>query len=220
MNIGIRAISFNDRVLAVSYGVTEGQMSPSTIIRTTLTVMLTPYNDTSSIGTSVIIYEAWLTNAVSRITVDVTPEEEYDDPLSIFTVTLTTTTSNSLLTINPGVITDSIFNITESASSDDTSSYFIVGDFTSQSLLVTTCLVGGLTVLLAIVVFISVTVCIAFARYGRRWTASGTINRMFLHDDGISLATNDPDTYELMNKLGEKKTARLTINDDNAYSVQ
>lgn len=94
---------------------------------------------------------------------------------------------------------------------------YIVGEFTQQSLLISACVTGILLVLTTLSIIIGITGFGLSYHTRRKWTLGGGLNRLYFQDDAMSLATNDPESYELMNRLGEKQTAVLAINDDNEY---
>ena len=212
LNIGLLSITFDTPMLIVSFGITEGmiRISPTLYINISVELTVSSTNlsfDTllSSLVSKQSIYINLLSFDLSNITDD-----------TVFSTKLILNSKNLSVGINPDSISDRLGNITEA--SLDPAGYFIFSGFTASSLFITFCIIAVLIVIIVIIVFISVIVCLSFFKYGRKWSVTGSMNRFFLQDDAISLSTNDPDTYELMNKLGELKTDKLTINDDGAYT--
>uniref|UniRef100_A0A1X7UW67 Uncharacterized protein n=1 Tax=Amphimedon queenslandica TaxID=400682 RepID=A0A1X7UW67_AMPQE len=94
---------------------------------------------------------------------------------------------------------------------------FIIGEFTRQSLVISTSTAGILLLITLLAAAFGTVGCIVSIQTRRKWTLGGGLNKLYFQDDAMSLATNDPESYELMNRLGERKTATLAINDDNEY---
>ena len=94
---------------------------------------------------------------------------------------------------------------------------FVVSEFTRLTLAVTVCLCGAILVLL----FTSAAVCVAVGpccyRRGKRWRISRA-SVFSPRGDTVSVSTADPNTYELMNRLGENKVTSLLINDDRDFA--
>ena len=194
-------------MLITTFGIISGTLSPgSSCVGVSINLTLTATN---------FLYLTTICSAVPTLTVHINLSQvcEIKKCNNSFTAVLQVISANHSVTVDPGVITDTLENRAVQASN-----IFLISEFTGLSLLITTCIIGGLVVLITIVFFVSVIVCLSFCRYGRKWSISGKVNKLFLQDDAISLSTNDPETYELMNKLGETKTASLTINDDNEYT--
>ncbi len=197
--------------MIVTFGITKGNITSSLSINVTLELIVLSTNFsfntilTSVVSTQMLYFNLLNLDSVSSITND-----------TVFSTKLTLNSKNLSITVNPDIISDSLGNKTI----DNTSipNYFIFSQFTAESLLITLCIVAVLIIVIVIIVFISVIVCLSFFRYGRQWSVTGTMNKFFLQDDAISLSTNDPDTYELMNRLGEPTNDKLTINDDSAYT--
>lgn len=94
---------------------------------------------------------------------------------------------------------------------------FIIGEFTRQSLIIAVPTIAVLLIATIVSVIFGIFGCVMSYRIRRKWTLGGGLNKLYFQDDAMSLATNDPESYELMNRLGERKTATLAINDDNEY---
>ena len=115
------------------------------------------------------------------------------------------------------VLTGTLSNITDDGGIASGSCDFIIGEFTRQSLVISVSTVACLLVLTVLSAVFGIVGCIVSIQTRRKWTLGGGLNKLYFQDDAMSLATNDPESYELMNRLGERKTATLAINDDNEY---
>lgn len=96
---------------------------------------------------------------------------------------------------------------------------FVIGEFTQQSLVIASSVTGSLVLVAVLATAVGIIGCGLSYHTRRKWTLGGGLNKLYFQDDAMSLATNDPESYELMNRLGEKKTATLAINDDNEYTM-
>lgn len=116
--------------------------------------------------------------------------------------------------LNPSNISDELGNFVSPKKCED----YIIGQFTQNSLLISSCVAGSLLLLCMVSFAISIATCGVSYQSRRKWILGSGLNRLYFQDDAMSLATNDPESYELMNRLGETKTASLAINDDNEYN--
>ena len=211
--VGLSTALFNSSssVLQIQYGIISGLLQAGEYANILLNVSLQGQHITyQTVLCSIIFKQDIHVNISELIKQDFLPLEQQ------FLVQLSAASDDILLNINPHNISGTLTNTT-STSQQSMAVNFIVSEFTVVSLLITTIITSCLVFVIALIIFVSAIICLSLYRYGRKWSMSGTMDKLFMQGDAISLSTNDPETYELMNRLGENKTASLTINDDNEY---
>ena len=205
---------YDEPQLVIGFGITNGKLTSSLSIEVSLQLNFLSVS---------LFYNTTLSQVLSEQSISVNLQEALSANESIssntsFTLILTVVTDQYSICVHPNIITDSLQNRTQTATSDP-NDVFVISEFTAQSLLVITCIAAAFLVVIFIILIISGAVCLSFCRYGKKWSVTGTMNRMYFEDDAISLSTNDPETYELMNKLGdEQKRSMLTIHDTKSFS--
>lgn len=200
-------------LLTVRTSITSGMMAPDLLLSLILTVSLNGSNSFNvSFSLSYLAVSHTLVFNLSRV-----------NSLCLVAISqcivatyLTSNVTYYNVTIDPASLNNSLSNIVEL---DDLSCNFVFGEFTQQSLLILSCVAGSLALLCILFAVFSIIGCAMTYHTKRKWTIGGALNKLYFQDDAISLSTTDPETYELMNRLGERKTATLAINDDKEYNL-
>lgn len=201
-------------LLTVRTSITSGLMAPDQFLSLILTVSLNG-NDSFNISFSLsylavrhtLMFNLSRVNSLCLAAIS----------QCIVTTYLTSNVTYYNVTIHPASLNNSLSNIVEL--DDDGSCNFVLGEFTQQSFLILSCVAGSLALLCILFAVFSIIGCAMTYHTRRKWTIGGTLNKLYFQDDAISLSTTDPETYELMNRLGERKTATLAINDDKEYNL-
>ena len=189
-------------ILSIEVGIIDGTLAPDNHICLNIFVQ---EKNVGNIDLSYIV--------VSQTTkVDLYRSGYFDNTTDLINVSLTSYSIFNLI-LNPSNLSDMLGNIVAPKKCN-----YIIGEFTQQTLLISTCVVGVLMILCLIACVFSAVACGISYQSRRKWILGGGLNKLYFQDDAISLATNDPESYELMNRLGERKTASLVINDDNEYT--
>lgn len=213
MGLSLMTYTPMSSLLTVRTSITSGMMAPDQLLSLILTVSLNGSNSFNvSFSLSYLAVSHTLVFNLSRV-----------NSLCLVAISqcivATYLTSNVMyynVTIDPASLNNSLSNIVEL---DDLSCNFVFGEFTQQSLLILSCVAGSLALLCILFAVFSIIGCAMTYHTKRKWTIGGALNKLYFQDDAISLSTTDPETYELMNRLGERKTATLAINDDKEYNL-
>ena len=213
MGLSLMTYTPMSSLLTVRTSITSGMMAPDQLLSLILTVSLNGSNSFNvSFSLSYLAVSHTLVFNLSRV-----------NSLCLVAISqcivatyLTSNVTYYNVTIDPASLNNSLSNIVEL---DDLSCNFVFGEFTQQSLLILSCVAGSLALLCILFAVFSIIGCAMTYHTKRKWTIGGALNKLYFQDDAISLSTTDPETYELMNRLGERKTATLAINDDKEYNL-
>lgn len=200
-------------LLIIESGITEGALGPGSVLSLVLRLQNSVIVDNITFSHEVVRQEVKLNLSL----VDICSEDITNCILTTDTYFLSPP-SHIRASLGLTMLTGTLHNITnDDGGMASGSCDFIIGEFTRQSLVISASTVGILLLITLLSAVFGIVGCIISIQTRRKWTLGGGLNKLYFQDDAMSLATNDPESYELMNRLGERKTATLAINDDNEY---
>jgi hypothetical protein len=206
LTVGLIGMTYDSEtnLLSIESGITNGTLAPDQSI--SLDVLLQDDIQIGIVSLSYIVVMQVVKINISKLL----HGNDTISSLSTINARLIASPSYNII-VHPSKINESIENIATGTCG------YVVGEFTEQSLIISSCVAGVLLLICVIASCFSIIACGVGYQSRRKWILGGKQMYSNFQDDAISLATNNPETYELMAKLGERKTAMLPINDDKEY---